>query len=224
MSAGSSARTTFRGDVALAVVYGVVTQVELWVLRADELTGGREAAGAALVGLMAVTLAFRSRAPVPAYFINGIAVGVTSAVVGLPGDVYPFGNLVLLYSMATVASTPVAVTGLVLGLGGVALYFVSLSDEPVFGAFTMVLWSLAWAAGRATLARRAQAAVEHERDLSLATRRGPRRIAGARPRRSRRLPGDRPHPGGGPAGDRRRPRRRRRAHARRPADDFRVDR
>lgn len=169
MTAGSSARTTFWGDVALAVVYGAVTQVELWVLRAGELTGGREAAGAALVGLMAVTLAFRSRAPVPAYFINGIAVGVTSAVVGLPGDVYPFGNLVLLYSMATVASTPVAVTGLVLGLGGVALYFGSLSDEPVFGAFTMVLWSLAWAAGRATLARRAQAAVEHERDLSLAT-------------------------------------------------------
>lgn len=169
MTAGSSARTTFGWDIALAVVFGVLTQVETWVFRAGEVTGGQQAAGAALVGLMAVTLAFRSRAPVPAYFVNGIAVGVTSAVVGLPGDVYPFGNLVLLYTMATVASTGIAVAGLVLGLGGVALYFASLSDQPVFGAFTMVLWSLGWAAGRATLARRTQAAVEHERDLSLAT-------------------------------------------------------
>lgn len=168
MTAGSSARTTVWWDVALAVVFGALTQVEIWVFRADDLTGGRQVAGAALVALMAVTLAYRSRAPVPAYFVNGIAVGVTSAVVGMPGDIYPFGNLVLLYTMAAVASTGVAVTGLVLGLGGVALYFASLSDRPVFGAFTMVLWSLGWAAGRATLARRTQAAIEHERDLSLA--------------------------------------------------------
>jgi glucose-6-phosphate-specific signal transduction histidine kinase len=69
-------------------------QVELWVLRSGDLSGGQQLAGGALIALMAVTLAFGSRAPVPAYFVNGIAVVVTSAVVGVPGDVYPFGNVV----------------------------------------------------------------------------------------------------------------------------------
>lgn len=168
MTAGSSARTTFGWDVAFAVVFAALTQVELWVFRSGELSGGQQLAGGVLIALMAVTLAFRSRAPVPAYFVNGIAVVVTSAVIGVPGDVYPFGNAVLLHAMAGVASTGVAVLGLIAGLGGVAAYFGTLSEEPVFAALTMVLWALAWAAGRATLARRTQTAIEHERDLSLA--------------------------------------------------------
>ncbi|HSJ44079.1 MAG TPA: histidine kinase dimerization/phosphoacceptor domain-containing protein [Euzebyales bacterium] len=167
MTASTSARTTFGSDVAFAAVYAALTQVELWVFRSD-VSNGQQLAASVLIALMAVTLAFRSRAPVPAYFVNGVAVVVTSAVVGVPGDVYPFGNIVLLYTMATVASTGVAVLGLATGLAGVAVYFGSLSEEPVLGAFTMILWALAWAAGRASLTRRIQVAVEHERGLSLA--------------------------------------------------------
>jgi hypothetical protein len=44
MTAGS-ARTTFGWDVALAVVFAALTQVELWVFRSGELSVDQQVAG-----------------------------------------------------------------------------------------------------------------------------------------------------------------------------------
>ncbi|MBW3603689.1 MAG: hypothetical protein KY460_02065 [Actinobacteria bacterium] len=168
MTTAVPVRRTWVLDTAVAVVFAGLTQVEIWVFRADEVSQGAQVAAMALVAVMAATLALRSTAPVPAYFVNGLAV-VATTLVGVPSDVYPFSNLALLFTMATVASTQVAVLGLATGLVGVAYYFWTFGQQPLFGAFTMVLWALGWAAGRSTLARRARIAVEHERDLSVAT-------------------------------------------------------
>lgn len=167
MTAGTTPRSTPGLDVAVAVVFACVAQLELWVFQADDVSRGASVGAAALMVVMAVGLAFRSTAPVPAYFSNGLAICAIT-LVGVPGDAYPFSNLVLLFTLAAVASTRVAAVGLVTGLGGVAYYFWTFGEQPLFGAFTMVLWALGWAAGRSTLARRTRLAVEHERDLSLA--------------------------------------------------------
>lgn len=168
MTAAAPARRTWILDTAVAVVFAGLTQVEIWVFRAGEVSQGVQVLATALVAVMAATLALRSTAPVPAYFVNGLAV-VATTLVGVPSDIYPFSNLALLYTMATVASTQMAVLGLATGLVGVVYYFWTFGQQPLFGAFTMVLWALGWAAGRSTLARRTRLAVEHERDLSVAT-------------------------------------------------------
>lgn len=167
MTAGTMARRTPGLDVAVAVVFAGLTQVEIWVFRAGEVSQDAQVLATILVAVMAVALAFRSTAPIPAYFANGLAIYAVT-LVGVPSDIYPFSNLALLYTLATVASTQVAIVGLVTGLGGVATYFWAFGQQPVFGAFTMVLWALAWMAGRSTLGRRTRLSIEHERDLSLA--------------------------------------------------------
>lgn len=168
MTTAVPARRTWILDTAVAVVFAGLTQVEIWVFRTGEVSQGAQMLATVLVAVMAATLAIRSTAPVPAYFVNGLAVYATT-LVGVPSDIYPFSNLALLYTMATVASTQVALVGLATGLVGVAYYFWTFGQQPLFGAFTMVLWALGWAAGRSTLARRTRLAVEHERDLSVAT-------------------------------------------------------
>lgn len=161
-------RATPGWDVVAAVVYLGLTQAEVWIFLEGEITPETQAAGSVLVALMAVALAFRSSRPVPAFFVHGILIGAAT-VLGMPGDVYPFGNLFLLATVASVATPPVAWISLATGLAGVGSYFWRFGQPLIFAAFTMSLWALGWAGGRAARGRRRELVLAHDRDLSVAT-------------------------------------------------------
>lgn len=161
-------RTTPGWDVVAAVVYLGLTQAEVWIFLEGEITPDTQVAGSVLVTLMAVALAFRSSRPVPAFFVHGILIGAAT-VLGIPGDVYPFGNLFLLATVASVATPPIAWVSLATGLVGVGSYFWRFGQPVIFAAFTMSLWALAWAGGRAARSRRRELVLAHERNLSVAS-------------------------------------------------------
>lgn len=170
MSDDAPFRTTPRWDLVAAVVYLGLTQAEVWFFLGATVSRGTQVAGSVVLLAMVVPIAVRSTHPVAAYFSHGLLIGVAT-LIGLPGDVYPFGNLFLLATLASVATPRVAWLGLATGLAGVASYFWRFGQPVVFAAFTMSLWALAWVAGRAARSRRREVALAHERDLSVETAR-----------------------------------------------------
>lgn len=170
MSDTGSLRASPAWDMVAAVVYLGLVQGEVWFFLEVPVSSGTRLAGSVVVTLMAVAVAFRSTRPVTAYFVHGSLIGVAT-VLGVPGDVYPFGNLFLLATLASVAGPRVAWLGLATAMVGVGSYFWRFGQPAIFAAFTMSLWALAWAAGRAAQGRRRELLLAHDRDLSRAASR-----------------------------------------------------
>lgn len=167
MSDAGSLRTSPAWDLLAAVVYLGLCLGEVWFFLEAPVSSGTRLAGSVVVTLMAVAVAFRSPRPVTAYFVHGTLIGVAT-VLGMPGDVYPFGNLFLLATLASVAGPRMAWIGLATAMVGVGSYFWRFGQPPIFAAFTMSLWVLAWAAGRASQGRSRELLLAHDRDLSRA--------------------------------------------------------
>lgn len=168
MSQDGPLRTTPTLDSVAAGIYLGLTLSETWFYLGQELSRGTQVAGSVALVLMAAAVASRSTRPVQAYFAHGLLILVAIAL-GMPGNVYPFGNLFLLATMASVAAPAVAWAGLATGVAGIGAYFWRFDEPLLLSGFTMALWALAWVAGRAAHGRRRELVLAHDRDLSRAT-------------------------------------------------------
>lgn len=73
---------------------------------------------------------------------------------------YPYANLIGLYSVGAYATRARAVAGLVIGLGGVVSYWALVPPSPIpwLPGIVVAAWALAWVAGQAEAHRRRTAA------------------------------------------------------------------
>lgn len=155
-------------DVLLAVVLGVITQLEIWVfsLSADHSIGTRVGASV-FIAVACAVLAWRRTRPVPVWWVNFAAIGGT-VMVGYPSDIYQWTNLIALYSVAAFGSDPQRWFALPAGVAGVIYYFVQFpfAGGPALAAFIATLWVVGWLAGRIYGGRLDQLQLRHEVDLA----------------------------------------------------------
>ncbi len=160
----SGAPSWFRGhiggmlplaDVALAAVFAVLMALEL----ADHV-GRFEARAPAvvpalIVAVMVGTVALRRAYPFAAYLTNGLALSLY-VWIGYPGDVYPWSNAVVLYSLASHGTRWQTLVGLVTAAAGVGWYFTvtPLRTGLVDVVLVAGAWLIAWVAGTAAADRR----------------------------------------------------------------------
>jgi len=152
-------------ELLMAAIAAVLITLEVWVFDPGGMTAGRTVAG--LVASLA--LAFLRQAPFVAYLINGLAV---FALVGLgfPSDFYQYTNLIALFAVASRADLPKSLISLSVGYAGIVTYFVRFPDEgsaAVTGA-VLAVYTTAWFAGRAQLARVREDAARRENRIAVA--------------------------------------------------------
>jgi signal transduction histidine kinase len=88
--------------------------------------------------------------------------------VGYPSDLYPWSNLVALYTVAATVADQPAFLALATAVISIFYYFTAFpEDSTVIPAlFTSLAWVLAWGAGRSNRGRRREAVLAAERDVS----------------------------------------------------------
>lgn len=148
-------------DVALAVAFGVLMAVELVDLLGRVEGDAPAVVPAVIVAAMVGAVATRRLAPMPSYAVNGIGLMLYVGL-GYPGEVYPWSNLVVLYSVARFGTRAEALGALLFGALGIAWYFTVVPGpvEAVDPIFVAGAFLTAWVAGQVTAARRSQAAAE----------------------------------------------------------------
>lgn len=152
-----------RVDVLLSLLAAVLLQFEVWVFD----PGPPALLRAILVLIAAGALAFMQPFPVAAYLTNGFAVYGLIAV-GSPSDLYQWTNLIALVFMGALTPVRRGVVPMLLGLGGVAFYFLRFPDEG--GVLSMVvvqsLYLAGYLGGTSQRARLKSERLESERDLA----------------------------------------------------------
>ena len=152
-------------ELVLSAAAVLLIQLEIWVFDPGGLMAAR-----ALAGLIAgSSLAFVRASPFAAYLANGIAIYALIAL-GYPSDIYQWTNFAALFGMATGTPLRQALIGLLVGLAGVSAYFVRFPSEGglVLAGAVAAIWTAGWFAGRVQFARRREADLQIERDLSKA--------------------------------------------------------
>lgn len=155
-------------DLFLALVFAIITQLEIWVftLRAGHDIGTR-AGASVLVAVACIALTWRRSHPVPVWWVNFAAVGGT-IMVGYSSDIYQWTNLIALYSVAAFGPDPQRWFALPAGVAGVIYYFVQFpfAGGPALAAFISTLWVVGWLVGRIYGARLDEIQLRHEADLA----------------------------------------------------------
>lgn len=145
-------------DAALAVVFGVVLVVD--VSGSPVLHGPAWGAYAMSVA-MAMPLAVRRRYPAAGFVVNTAALAVQATFFVVNG-LYPYTNLIGIYSVGAHATPRRARAGLLVGLVGVAVYFTAADAAfAVLPLLIGVIWTLAWATGFSTARRLRERDVAH---------------------------------------------------------------
>jgi len=156
-------------DRLLAVVFIVLTQIEVWVftLGATQIGLDTRVAASILTAVASAALAWRRSHPAGSFVVNAAGVVGTIAV-GYPSDIYQWTNLIALYSVGAHGSTVQRWTALPAGIGGVLFYFFRFPFEggPSLAAFVATLWVVGWLAGRIYGARLDEIRLRREMDLS----------------------------------------------------------
>jgi signal transduction histidine kinase len=155
-------------DRAFAAIFLVLTQIEVWVFTLGDGYGiGTRVGAAILTALASVALAWRRSRPVAAYWANAVGV-VGTIVIGFPGDIYQYTNLIALYSIGAHGSRTARWLALPAGVAGVLLYFVRFPDEGnlTLAAFIATLWVAGWLLGLIYGARLEEVRLRREMDLS----------------------------------------------------------
>ena len=135
---------------------------------------------------MGASLAFRRRFPLSSYVVNSAAL-IMIAAFYYDAGLYPFANVIGLYSVGSYAPRFRAVTGLVIGLGGVVSYWAIVPPQPIpwLPGIVVSAWALAWVAGQADAQRRRTAAELARRAEEAEARRHTERVAAVAEERGR---------------------------------------
>jgi signal transduction histidine kinase len=173
-----------RPDLAVAAAAGLLMSIELAVLQARLDTGVPVVVPGMLVLALTATVGLRRRQPLVAYCVNGTSV-LAYVLLGYPGDVYPWTNLVVLYTVAAHGSRVAALVALAIAPAGIGTYFLvtPATVQLVDFVFVIVPALAVWIAGQLTAARRA--GLEHEAEER--TRAADAVIAAERARMAREL-------------------------------------
>lgn len=152
--AGGVPAASGRARVPLDLALAVFATALLLVEAAAEQPGSRVPFVLAVVigGVLAVRRLF----PLSAFLLGSAAL-LTMAASYYDAGLYPYPNVVSLHAVGAYAATRArALVGLVLGLLGVATYWVLVPppDTPLLPFVLIVGWGLAWAAGRSEHQRR----------------------------------------------------------------------
>lgn len=132
-------------DVAVSAAFTIVLVAEQALLSHDSSARAIVAAGLALV--LGVSLAFRRRWPLASYLV-GTAALISSILWSGPTSVAPYANLVGAFSLGLYGSRLRALTGPVILVPGVLVYFASTPDSPaVVVASVLAVWLAGWALG-----------------------------------------------------------------------------
>ncbi len=152
-----------RTDLTLSLLGAILLQLEVWVFDPLEPRWAR-----ALLSLIAAgALALMRRFPFGSYLVNGFSVYGLIAL-GVPSDYYQWTNFIALVLMATRTAFWRSLTGLALGFGGIAFYFIRFPEEGSAWTmlFVMALYLAGWLVGRAQQTRVREEELRSERDLS----------------------------------------------------------
>lgn len=154
LPAGGLPAASERGRVTLDVALAVFATALLLVEAVAEQPG--TPVPFVLVAVIGGVLAVRRRFPLSAFLLGSAAL-LTMAAFYYDAGLYPYPNVVSLHAVGAYSATRArAVVGLVVGLLGVATYWllVPSSDTPLLPAVLIVGWGLAWEAGRSDRQRR----------------------------------------------------------------------
>src|SRR5690606_17467743 len=117
----ASARSRVVGDLAIAIVFLALIQVEIWLF-SDPIGTSTRVWAAALTVPLTGALVLRSRYPMVAFVANGLSI-VAMITVGYPSEIYPWSNLVVLYTVAATAADQPAFLALATAVISIFYYF-----------------------------------------------------------------------------------------------------
>lgn len=149
----------------IAGTAAIMIMLEVWVFDPGGWTAGRTVAGLTA----ALSLALLRQAPFAAYLANGLAIYTLTAL-DHPSDYYQWTNLVAITAVASRAPLQRSLICLALSYGGISYYFLHFPSEgpPALAGAVLAVWTAAFFAGRANLARTRETAAKQDNDLARA--------------------------------------------------------